>query len=79
MSLIGETKMEILRRLAEEPSHGYRLHNEVGVSSPVVYRHLSDLEDAGMIEPMPVADDNRDKTEYRLTEEGRTLLELLNE
>lgn len=71
--------MEILRRLAEEPSHGYRLHNEVGVSSPVVYRHLSDLEDTGMIEPMPVADGNRDKTEYRLTEEGRTLLELLNE
>ena len=79
MSLIGETKMEILRRLAEEPSHGYRLHNEIGVSSPVIYRHLNDLEDAGMVEPMSVADDNRDKTEYHLTEEGRTLLELLDE
>lgn len=71
--------MEILRRLAEEPSHGYRLHNQVGVSSPVVYRYLSDLADAGMVEPMPVEDDNRDKTDYHLTDDGRTLLELLDE
>jgi DNA-binding HxlR family transcriptional regulator len=78
VSLIGETKMDILRRLADEPSHGYQLHNEVGVSSPVVYRHLSDLEDAGMVEGTPVANDNRGKTEYCITDDGRTLLELLD-
>lgn len=79
MSLIGETKLDILRRLAVGPSHGYRLHNEVGVSSPVIYRHLSDLEDAGMVEGTQIADDNRGKTEYHITDDGRTLLELLDE
>jgi DNA-binding PadR family transcriptional regulator len=79
VSLIGETKLDILRRLAAEPSHGYQLHNEVGVSSPVIYRHLSDLEDAGMVEGTPIADDNRGKTEYRITDDGRALLELLDE
>jgi len=71
--------MEILRRLADEPSHGYALHKDVSVSTPVVYRHLSDLEEAGMVEPMPVEDDNRDKVEYHLTERGRQLLAVLDE
>lgn len=79
VSLIGETKLAILRRLADGPNHGYRLHNEVGVSSPVIYRHLNDLADTDMIEANPIPDDNRDKTEYHLTKDGRTLLELLDE
>lgn len=77
MSLIGETKLEILKELAREPSHGYQIHKDVGVSTPVVYRHLSDLEEAGMAESTRVDGDNRDKTEYRLTEDGKILLALL--
>ncbi|WP_425494253.1 PadR family transcriptional regulator [Natronobiforma cellulositropha] len=71
--------MEILRRLAEEPSHGYQLHKDVGVSTPVVYRHLNDLEEEGMAVSSVIEDDNRDKTEYRITEKGRQLLELLTD
>lgn len=79
MSLIGETKMEILRRLGDAPSYGYKLHKEIGVSTPTIYRHLEDLEEAGMVESVPVEDDNRDKTEYHVTDDGRQLLELLED
>lgn len=79
MSLIGDTKLKILQQLAQEPSHGYQLHKDVGVSTPVVYRHLSDFEEAGMVESTRIDGDNRDKTEYRLTEDGETLLALLSD
>ena len=78
MSLIGETKMEILRQLTEGPSHGYQLHKDVEVSSPVVYRHLNDLEEAGMVDSSVIENNNRDKTMYQLTEDGEKLLELLD-
>lgn len=79
VSLIGETKLNILQQLDREPSHGYQLHKEVGVSTPVVYRHLSDLEEAGVVESTRVDGDNRDKTEYHLTEDGEQLLALLTD
>lgn len=79
MSLIGKTKMEILRRLADAPSHGYQLHKEIGVSTPTIYRHLDDLEEAGMVESVSVEDDNRDKNEYHITDDGRQLLNLLDD
>lgn len=71
--------MDILRRLSRSPSHGYRLHKEVGVATSTIYDHLDQLEDAGMIESNRVEGDERDKTEYRMTEKGRALLELLDE
>jgi len=70
--------MEILRRLGDAPSHGYQLHKDVGVSAPVVYRHLNDLEEAGMAESSVIENDSRNKTEYRITDDGRQLLELLS-
>lgn len=79
MSLIGETKLKILEQLDRGPSHGYQLHKDVGVSTPVVYRHLSDLEEEGWVESTSVDGDNRDKTEYRLTEDGEKLLALLTD
>lgn len=79
MSLIPETQLEILRRLSEDPSHGYRLHKEVGVATSTVYGHLDDLEVAGMVESVAVESSNREKTEYRLTDRGRKLLDLLDE
>lgn len=71
--------MEILRRLAESPSHGYQLHKDLGVSTPVVYRHLDDLEDESVVESLSVEEDGRDKTEYRLTTKGQNLVELLTD
>jgi DNA-binding HxlR family transcriptional regulator len=79
VSLIGETKQEIIKQLNRGASHGYQLHKDVGVSTPVVYRHLSDLEEAGMVKSTRIDGDNRGKTEYRLTEDGRKLLDLLTD
>lgn len=71
--------MEILRRLADSPSHGYQLHKELGVSTPVIYQHLDDLESEGVVESTAVEDSDRDRVEYQLTEKGSKLLELLDE
>lgn len=79
MSLIAEKQLEILRCLSEEPSHGYRLHKQVGVATSTVYDHLDELEAAGMVESYSVEDSNRDKIEYRITDKGVQLLELLEE
>ena len=70
--------MEILRRLSESPNHGYQLHKEVGVATSTIYDHLSDLEEAGMVEARPLEEDAREKTEYHITEKGEKLLELLD-
>ena len=75
MSLIGETKTEILSRLSESPAHGYRLHKEIGVTASTIYAHLDELDEAGMVEPSDTDKDTR--IEYRITEQGEQLLELL--
>lgn len=79
MSLISDIQLEILRRLSESPSHGYRLHKEVGTATSTIYDHLNELEEAGMVESRPVEGNKRDKTEYMITEKGRRLLALLEE
>jgi len=70
--------MDILRSLHESPSHGYALHKEVGVATSTIYAHLEELEEAGMIESYEVKKDNRNKTEYQITERGGKLLSLLD-
>ncbi len=70
--------MAILGRLAESPSHGYQLHKDIGVTTSTIYQHLGELEDAGMVESSKIEDDSREKTEYQITDDGRTLLELLD-
>lgn len=77
MTLISEVKMGILRRLAKSPSHGYQLHKEVGTATSTIYEHLNELEEAGMVESYRIEDDARNKTEYRITDEGRQLFDLL--
>lgn len=76
MSLIGETKKEILKKISNESWHGYKLHKELGITTSTVYRHLSELEKAGMVEQI-----NEDKEErrnkYKTTERGEKLLKLL--
>ncbi|GAA0725711.1 DNA-binding PadR family transcriptional regulator [Halorubrum trapanicum] len=79
MSLIGETKLRILRLLDDAPSHGYKIHKEIGVTTSTVYQHLNELEAAGMIEPHSVDGDTRTRTEYTLTDDGRQLLDLLSQ
>lgn len=78
MPLIPDTQLDILRSLAESPSHGYALHKDVGVATSTVYSHLDDLEEAGMVSSTIVEDDNRNKTQYEITDDGRQLLHLLS-
>ena len=78
MPLIPDTQLDILRSLAESPSHGYALHKDVGVATSTVYSHLDDLEEAGMVSSTIVEDDNRNKTQYEITDDGRHLLHLLS-
>lgn len=79
VSLIGDTKIRILRLLNESPSHGYKMHKEIGVTTSTIYQHLDELEEAGMVKPNPVKGDTRNRTEYHITEQGRQLLDLLSE
>ena len=78
MSLIGETKLELLRMLSEEPRHGYALHRELQLTSSTVYTHLDDLEAAGVVEQTTVVEGTRGRRPYRLTENGHQLLDALN-
>lgn len=79
MSLIGDTKRQILLRLREEPTHGYMLAKELEISSGYVYKHLEELQDAGMIEIHEDESEGRQRTTYRLTENGKLLLKALGE
>lgn len=71
--------MQVLRLLDESPSHGYKLHKEIGVTTSTIYQHLNELEEAGMVESVSVEGDTRERTEYRTTNKGRQLLELLTD
>jgi len=79
MSLISDTKRRILLRLREEPTHGYQLSQELEISSGYVYRHLEELQDEDMIEVHEDETEGRERTFYRLTENGELLLEALGE
>ena len=78
MPLIPDTQIEILRHLSESPSHGYALHKEVGVATSTIYAHLDELEEAGMVRSTAVENDNRNKTRYEITNDGKELFELLS-
>lgn len=79
MSLIGDTKLQILLRLREEPTHGYDLAEELEISSGYVYRHLEELRDAGMISVLDTEEGGRQRITYELTENGELLLKSLGE
>lgn len=77
MSLIGDTKRDILVRLREESTHGYELANELGISKGYVYQHLEELQESGMIAVEESETEGRQRTFYHLTENGKMLLEAL--
>ncbi|WP_254521988.1 PadR family transcriptional regulator [Natrinema caseinilyticum] len=77
MSLIGSTKMDILRLLYDSPQHGYQIHKELDITTSTVYRHLNELEDAGMV--VEKGDTENNRIEYALTDDGEELLKLLSD
>lgn len=79
MSLIGDTKLRILLRLRDEPTHGYELAEELEISSGYVYRHLEELQEAGMISVLETEEEGRQRITYGLTESGELLLKALGE
>jgi DNA-binding PadR family transcriptional regulator len=74
VSLIGEAKLNILLRLRESPTYGYTLQDELDLNRGTVYVHLTELVEAGVIE---VDREEDDRTYYRLTDNGKLLLEAL--
>jgi DNA-binding PadR family transcriptional regulator len=79
MSLIGETKMAILRELQDGPAHGYAISESLDLSSGGIYTHLNELEKEGMIEIAEQRESGRQQKYYELTENGRLLLKALGE
>jgi len=79
MSLVGETKVEILRELLDEPENGYQIAEDLSISSGGVYNHLDDLREAGMVEVKEQKESGRGQKIYAITENGVLLLKALDE
>lgn len=79
MSLVDDAKVDILLALTEEPSHGYALAKHLDLSSGYIYTHLSELEEAGMIEVHESESEGRQRKFYRITDNGQLLLKALGE
>lgn len=79
MAIIYEKKLDILLALRDEPKHGYKLADDLEMSTGYVYVHLDELEEAGFIEVAEREESGRQRIYYRLTENGEQLLDLLGE
>jgi|GEM_PF-1008476 DNA-binding PadR family transcriptional regulator len=75
MSIIGKTKLAILKELSKEPLHGYILSKRLKITVSSVYAHLDELEKEGLIASSRL---ERRKI-YFLTEKGKDLLKILVE
>ena len=76
MSLIGQTKLDILLELREQPSHGYALAEKLDISHGYIYTHIDELRNEEMVE---LQDERDGKKVYRLSENGQLLLRALGE
>ncbi len=76
MGLVPETKVRILENLSEEPSHGYRIAEELDLSHGYIYTHLKELREEGMIE---LVEERGGKKVYAPTENGEYLLKALSD
>lgn len=74
MSLIGESKLAIIRELGEKPKYGYEIAEAAALSRGGVYTHLQHLEEEGMVEIFEEEEDGRERKYYQLTEAGELLL-----
>lgn len=79
MSLVGETKVSILKELVDGPKHGYQIADNLDISKGGVYNHLQDLEEADMVDLVEEQESGRGKKTYKITENGLLLLEALGE
>jgi DNA-binding HxlR family transcriptional regulator len=66
---LGKTKVGILSRLAEGPSHGWALSRVLRISTSSTYEHLADLLKVGLVSREKIGR----RVVYRLTERGRAI------
>jgi DNA-binding PadR family transcriptional regulator len=68
---LTDAKRRILLLLAEEPRHGYRLANDLGVQGSTIYEHLQQLEDHGYVR----SEQDGRRTVYSLARKGELTVE----
>lgn len=73
MSIISETKKQILGEIQYNPNHGYALSQNLGLPLSFIYQHLKELREAGLIK----VEEKERKKIYHLTEKGKMLLKAL--
>ena len=82
MNLKGTLPTLILEVLASEPSHGYRIAQQIKQSSDglldfkegTLYPALHKLENEGMVESYEGVENGRPRRCYRITQSGRKAL-----
>jgi len=74
MSIIGKTKLAILKELSKEPLHGYILSKKLKVTVSSIYAHLDELEKEGFVK----SSKSERKKIYFITEKGKNLLTILD-
>jgi len=74
MSIVGKTKLAILKELSKRPLHGYALSKKLNITISSVYTHLSELEQYGFVTHTI----SERRKIYSLTKKGKTLLNLLS-
>lgn len=84
MGLVDERKVQVLVYIQEnEPVTGYAIasdkDNDIDYTQSYIYDVLSELEDEGMVEVAERESEGRKRVQYQLTENGRLLLEALDE
>ncbi len=83
MNLKGTLPTLILKTLERGPKHGYRIAQEIKAKSKGVldfkegtlYPALHDLENRGLLESYEQTHNGRTRRYYRLTEDGKKILE----
>jgi len=78
MAIIYEKKLHILQTLRDGQKHGYKLADDLDISTGYIYVHLEELEEADLIEVAEQEESGRQRIYYRLTENGEQLLDLLD-
>ncbi|GAB3328327.1 PadR family transcriptional regulator [Haloplanus salinarum] len=83
MGLVDERKVQVLVYIREnEPVTGYAIasdkENDINYTQSYIYDVLGELESEGMIEVADRESEGRQRTFYRLTENGNLLLEALD-
>jgi DNA-binding PadR family transcriptional regulator len=81
---VGETKLALLRSLAERPRYGYELWHILSVPRRIttasIYQHLGELEDLGLVRRAGVTTARgRERISYELTRKGTGFLGMAGE